>query len=186
MSDDPYRAPQSPVREQASSDAKPEPEGLGGWLILVAIGLAATAVRITYFVLSTLLPIFTGDTWHDLTTSGTPAYHPLWGPLLVFEVCGNALVVALALTLLVLFFRKSPLFPTLAVVYLALNVVFVVGDYFMGGMIPAVAASNDPDSMKEVVRSLVGAAIWIPYMLRSKRVKNTFRARQPAGAPAAA
>jgi len=184
MADDPYRAPQARVDDQASAaGGKPEPKGLGGWLILIAIGLGVTMLRLVWFVVGMLVPIFTSGQWANLTTPGTADYHALWAPLLIFELCGNLLFVLMAGTLLVLFFRKSRLFPKVFIAYSLLNLAFVTGDYFLSDLIPAVAAANDADAVKEVARAVVGAAIWIPYMLVSKRVKNTFGAPPPVPAP---
>ncbi|HEU4436023.1 MAG TPA: DUF2569 domain-containing protein, partial [candidate division Zixibacteria bacterium] len=72
------------------------------------------------------------------------------------------------------FFTKHWRFPTLYITMLALNVVFVVSDFFMGNAIPAVAASKDTQALKEMARTIIAAAVWIPYFLRSRRVKNTF------------
>ena len=79
-----------------------------------------------------------------------------------------------AIVLLVLFFKKNYRFPKLIVWFFALNVAFGVIDFFLGGLIPAVAAEPDTFSMKELIRGVVGAAIWIPYFLKSVRVRNTF------------
>ena len=59
-----------------------EPRGLGGWLILVAIGLVLTAGRAFLLVFGTFLPILTGGQWEILTAKGSQAYHPFWAPLL--------------------------------------------------------------------------------------------------------
>ena len=182
MADDPYRSPQAQVAEP---EAPHGPSGLGGWLVLVGIGLAVTAVRLSAFLVTTLVPVVTGDQWAQLTTPGTSSYHPFWAPLLMIETAGNLFFVGFAVTLLYLYFQKAPRFPKLFIAYLVLNLVFVTADYFLSGMIPAVAASTDNESVREIVRGLIGACIWVPYMLRSKRVKNTFVERPFAAAPAA-
>jgi len=151
-----------------------EPKGLRGWLILPAIGLFASAIRLTFSLMRDFWPIFRDGGWPVLTTPGTPAYHQLWGPLLIFEIAGNSFFILANVALIFFFFSKHWRFPALYITMLGLNVLFVIGDFFMGNMIPAVATANDPQSVREMVRTLAAAAIWIPYFLRSKRVKNTF------------
>lgn len=178
MDSNPYQAPQArpePVASIAASRAGgPRPRGLGGWLILVALGLIATPIRLAVNVTGNLFPILTSGQWEELTTPGSVAYHALWAPLIIFEVFANLFFMILALILIFLFFTKSERFPRVYIAFLMLNLVFVVGDSLLAGLIPAIAADNSPESNQEVVRSLIGTAIWVPYMLVSKRVKNTF------------
>lgn len=150
------------------------PRGIGGWLLLVGLGLIVSPLRIGYFLATTHWPIFQNGSWGLLTTPGSEAYHPLWAPLLVFEIIGNLGSIVLAIATLWLMFRKSRYTPRIAIAWLAWTAAVVVIDFFAADLIPAVAAQSDPDSVKELVRSIVGAAIWIPYFLVSKRVKATF------------
>jgi len=76
--------------------------------------------------------------------------------------------------MIVLFFQKRKIFPKLAIFYLLANLVFVVGDTLVAGLIPFVAQQDNSSSMKEIFRSVVGAGVWVPYFLTSKRVKGTF------------
>lgn len=149
-------------------------KGIGGWLILVVIGLVVTPVRITYFMIANHWPVFRDGLWPVLTTPGTDAYHPLWAPLIIFEILGNLGSICLALVTLWLLARRSRRTPLLAITWLILGATFVVIDFFAADLIPAVAEQQDPENMKELVRSIVGVAIWVPYFLVSKRVKATF------------
>jgi len=154
--------------------APAEPKGLKGWLILPAIGLFVAPLRLGLNLLKDFWPIFRDGYWPVLTTPGTEAYHPLWKPLLTFEIVGNSLFILANLALIFFFFTKHWRFPTLYVTMLVLNVIFVVSDFFMGNAIPLVAASKDTQALREMARTIIAAAIWIPYFLRSRRVKNTF------------
>lgn len=163
-----------PVRSPLTSVSSEGPTGLGGWLILTAIGLILTPFKLGFFVVSSILPIFEGDTWSTLTSPGSEAYHPLWGPLLTFELIGNCAFIVFAVALLVPFFAKRASFPKLMIIFYVTNLLFVVGDAMLGNLIPFVAAQDDPATTKEIVRTLIASAIWIPYFRVSKRVKNTF------------
>lgn len=156
-----------------------EPRGLGGWLILPAIGLFAFPIRLAASFYNDFLPIFQEGYWEVLTTPGYEAYHHLWAPLLIFEIIGNSLFIIFDIVLIVLFFTRSYRFPTLIIIFIATNLFFLAGDLVFAGLIPAMAAESDPESVKELTRSIITAAIWIPYFLVSKRVKNTFVKKKP-------
>lgn len=151
-----------------------EPRGLGGWLILPAIGLFVLPIRLAVSLSNDFLPIFQKGYWEVLTTPGSEAYHHLWAPLIIFEIAGNTFFIIFDIVLIFLFFAKSYRLPALFIAFLALNLLFVVSDFFFADLIPAVAAESDAESIKELARSIIGAIIWIPYFLASKRVKNTF------------
>lgn len=156
-----------------------QPKGLGGWLILPAIGLFALPLKMGLSLITDFLPIFQKNYWAVLTTPGSGAYHHLWAPLIIFEIAGNIFLLLLDLVLIFLFFIKSTRFPALFISFMALNLVFMVGDLFFADLIPAVAAQRDFKSFKELAQLFVGAIIWIPYFLISKRVKNTFVKAEP-------
>jgi hypothetical protein len=153
---------------------KSEPKGLGGWLILVGIGLFITPFFIMASLLVDYVPIFTEGYWEIMTTPGSEGYHPLWAPVLTFEIIGNTFFILFGIALVILFFTKSPRFPKLLIVFYASNLLFIAFDLVWASGIPAVSAMDNFDSIKELVQAIVKCAIWIPYMLVSKRVKNTF------------
>ncbi len=153
---------------------KIEPSGLGGWLILPMLGLIFTPIKVGAMLATTFYPLFTEGSWEAITTPGSEVYHAMWAPLIIFEIICNSAFLIAAIVLLVFLFQKHHRFPKLMIWYLALNVAFVVTDFFVADLIPAVAAEPDPSSMKELIRVIIGAAIWIPYFLKSVRVKNTF------------
>ncbi len=153
--------------------------GIGGWLILPMIGLIITPIRLGYMLITIHLQVFLSGAWGVLTSPGTEAYHPLWAPVLLFELAGNTLMMSWAAALLILLFAKSPRFPRWIILFYATSVAIVALDLVASRMIPAVAAQEDPSSAQELVRSVVAALIWIPYFLKSERVRNTF-CRVPA------
>lgn len=149
-------------------------EGIGGWLILVAIGLMITPIRVAFGLFNDVFPAFTGGAWEKLTTAGSPAYHPLWAPLLITETAGNILFILFSLAILFFFFRKKRGTPLLMIIFLLSNLAFVAVDHLMAMKIPVVAAMPDESTPAEIIRLAIACAVWVPYFLRSKRVKNTF------------
>ena len=165
------------IRQQQTQPppaGQPDYSKIGGWLILVGIGFILGSLRILLFTFKDILPAFAPQTWSVLTTPTSAVYNPLWAPLLIGELVGNLFFVCLGIVLVVLFFQKRRIFPKLAILYLLANLVFVVGDTLVAGLIPVVAQQDNTSSVKEIVRSVVGACIWVPYFIKSKRVKGTF------------
>ena len=171
------RAPVAVVSGAPASDVVPpavrrgEPVGLGGWLILAGFGITISPIRILIGV-SKGLPSYSASTWAALTTPGMSRYHPLWAPVLMFELFGNiALVVFTGLTAW-LFYTKKRQFPQTFVWVGGGSIVFSVVDMLLMSFLPV----TDPGASEwsSLVGRSVAAAIWIAYMLRSQRVRNTF------------
>jgi hypothetical protein len=174
MTDNLYSPPQANMEKAPPEPATDGPQGLGGWLILVVIGLVVTPLRIGYFMATVNWPLLRDGSWTILTTPGTASYHPLWGPFLIIEMIGNLGSIILAVIALILMLRKSRKTPKFAIALYTWSLIFVAGDMFAQSLIPALAAEPDPDSARELTRSVIAALIWIPYFLVSKRVRNTF------------
>jgi hypothetical protein len=162
-----------------SEESEPEPEGLGGWLIVVAVGLVGSLAFMAMQFARDLLPIFFDERWSMLTSPSSDAYHPLWAPLLVFETVMSLGFFVVSVVALVLFFRRSPRFPRIMIAYYAATLLFVAADLGLSSLLPGMAAQiwNDPQAGRQLGQSVMTCAIWIPYMRRSRRVHNTFVGR---------
>ncbi len=160
-----------------------EPRGLGGWLVLVAIGLIITPLRLGLELTQAYIPIFAAEYWSVLTDPSSEAYHPLLAPLIVFGSIGHLVLIAVAVAGMVLFFRRSPAFPKLMVSFYLGGLGFVAIDLFGSSFIPDVAATDDQSSLRVIIQSISTCVIWIPYMYRSRRVRNTFLQTVTDGTP---
>ncbi len=151
----------------------PDLKGIGGWLILVAVGLCLQPLLLLK-ALSENAAAFKPDTWGVLTTFGTFAYHPLWAPLLVAETGVNVVLLAWSGVLLYFFFSRGRRFPSLVIAYMGVSVAAVIADLAVASAIPVTRARLAAGAYGQVGRSVISAAIWIPYFLRSRRVAATF------------
>src|SRR5690606_33588120 len=112
-------------------------------------------------------------------TVGTEFYHPLWAPLLIGEALYNSLMVIASVYLIYLFFTRHYLFPKVYIAIVAVSLVFIPLDAWLGSFVIVDEPMFDPVTTKEFVRTLIGAVIWVPYMLVSERVKATFVENMP-------
>jgi transglutaminase-like putative cysteine protease len=149
-------------------------EGLGGWLVLVGIGLFVNPVYRCAQLVQNWEGWFSAEVWQGVAMPTGQQYHALFGPLLIFEVLGNIALVAFNILLISMFLARRRAFPMAYIVMFALSVLFMLADEIAGNMIPVVAAKSNATSGGELARAVVAGAIWSTYMLRSRRVKETF------------
>ena len=172
-----YQPPESVFETFKSTDTdvqRRHPSGLGGWLIIVAIGLVVSPIRLSLSFLQTFASLFQDGTWARLTTPGSEKFHVLWGPLLVFEIVSNFIFIVGFTLLAFIFFRKSKLFPKTYIAIVLVNFCFIVFDAWFASFVLPDEPIFDVETTNEIVRSFVHVAVWVPYMLVSKRVGNTF------------
>ncbi|MER9948727.1 DUF2569 family protein [Mesorhizobium sp. M0047] len=138
--------------------------GIGGWLMLLAIGQALSPLRtLADFANS-------ADGYQQLMTLSN-------GPLAVYgEVALNLAFLALQLVVLVSMLRRSHRFPQLFLLqWLAIPVVFILDTIWIASVL------GDPvnkvlagDALLAAIASFVGTGIWTAYVYKSVRVRNTF------------
>ncbi len=148
------------------------PSGLGGWLILVGIGVTLTPVMLAVGFLKTA-PSYTSSTWARLTTPGAAHYDPLMAPILLFELIANISLIVFAVLQASLFFRRKRMFPALFAIFAAARLIIPAFDDLLLKAIPALA--DRADAQPALKWNLVfWTLIWVLYVMRSKRVHNTF------------
>jgi hypothetical protein len=154
-------------------------KGLGGWLIVVGIGVVLSPIRVLVVYVPIYHEILTDGTWELLTSAESAYYHPLWQPLLAGEMVFNSLLVLAWTYLIYLFFSRHYLFPRVFIGVLVLSVVGIPLDAWLVSFVLPDEPMFDPETTREFTRVLIYSLIWIPYMLVSRRVKATFVERQP-------
>jgi hypothetical protein len=83
----------------------------------------------------------------------------------------------------VLFFTRSWLYPRLFIGFLVLNVGIRFGDVMLVHGVTGLDSKDPHSSFVDLMRPVLYCVIWIPYFLKSVRVRNTFT--QPWPVPAA-
>jgi hypothetical protein len=133
--------------------------GIGGWLVVPAIGLVlAPIIMVVSLVMSVGLA-------SDVARQGYGGIHAL-EMLYAFGMLIFIIYAAMR------FFGKRSNAPSIMI---ALYVVQLVSEGVL--LMIELGADAEPfaiESGKALVRSAMGAAIWIPYFRVSKRVKATF------------
>ncbi len=149
--------------------------GLGGWLIVVFIGMIYSVYM--YGVASySSIKMFTDGTVEAV--SGIQGYAGALG----FETVVQILFFLSLVYLIFLFFKKDKKFPKLYIIFLVVNIIFIAIDTYIiayGLNYPTTEieqAMQGPiqDGWSQLTKGIVFGIIWISYMRVSKRVKLTF------------
>jgi len=164
--------------------AVPSLTGIGGWLVLPAIGTLVTPLVFLYSIWSGI-GSFSVEVWSSLTTPSGDAYHALWAPLLLFELAANITLVGLSLLLMVLFFKKRSSVPRLYIGLLVYMVVVQVADIVLAARLERETGLDLELSARDAIRPVISSLIWGAYFLRSERVRSTFTRRRSAAATSA-
>lgn len=141
------------------------------------LGLLFTPLLVGYALINDILPVFEDESWELFTSPYGEFYHPDWEQVFVFELLGNVAMLVFSLVLLVMFFGKKRCFPGCYIFFLIANLLFLLIDHAIASQVLKEVfpyAEENPSEDRALVRSIFGALIWIPYILLSKRVKNTF------------
>ena len=155
-------------------------KGLGGWLILIGLGVALAPIRLLTTLTTVYKPLFDDGTWQLLTTAGSEDYIPHFGTLLIAEITFNSLMLLASIYLVYLFFTKHYLFPRVFIGLALATLVFIPLDAWCVTRLFPEQPMFDQQTTGELVKTIITAVIWIPYMLVSKRVKATFVGKCPS------
>jgi hypothetical protein len=147
--------------------------GIGGWLILILISLIGSLLLSVPSIVSEITLATSGGLIESLKTVGSDYYNPAAANLVIFEIVFNICLMLFFIFLLFLFFSKKKLFPKFMIVLYSVTLLINILDIFLFDWIFELPLQAG-DQFNSLVRSAIACFIWIPYLLSSKRVKNTF------------
>jgi hypothetical protein len=132
--------------------------GIGGWLILPALGL----------ILSPFVDALAISRNFEAIDSGA-ALDPLVRNVLVAEILLTLCVLLFQVYVAVAFFRRKRAACDLMVMLFLVSVVVNLSEFVM-----VASVTEQPPKSTDVIRLMVMACIWIPYFTLSRQVKATF------------
>jgi len=133
---------------------------IGGWLILVAIGLVLSPVSILLFISSDILPAFSAVPLSEVSNE--------FRFYLYLDLALNLSLFVYIIFVIVLFFKRRTVTPKLVISLYILNLLFILADRLVFKSI------NESQWTFGIISGVASSLIWIPYFLISKRVKATF------------
>jgi hypothetical protein len=157
-------------RKQGTAGLSPRP--VGGWLILIAVGVFLSPV----VILSTMItgPYFHQAIWTSLRVTPRAGL----GLCVVLMIAGSCFLLVCTVLEAILFVKRRDLFPGIFILTLLVNLALLVFDSVAARHFFGTGTTTDLDG---ITRAVIYAAVWIPYMRLSERVRNTFVVRYTGG-----
>ncbi|CAN7607120.1 DUF2569 domain-containing protein [Mesorhizobium sp. LjNodule214] len=159
------------TQQSTALPAREGPEGIGGWLVLPMLGLMLTPVL-------GLILMYEAD--YVGIARNWQAYSFSQAALLIAELLIGGILNFTAPALLLFFmFKRWEIFPGWYMMWAIAAPLYAVLDPWAAHLVfpdtfPTLEDAFDRETMRTISRSIWGAVIWIPYMMRSERVANTF------------
>jgi hypothetical protein len=144
-------------------------KGLGGWFIVVAIKLILTCIGYLFLAIYTLITI--GE-WSKFINLTSEYYSENFVWIFPIEVGANAIIICFNIYLLYLFFTKNYKFPSLMICFELVLIVLTLLDTFI--TYEFTRFKIEIHDIASNVRTIIWSIIYISYILKSVRVKNTF------------
>jgi hypothetical protein len=168
--DAPIREPAVPAEDAATfKDVQPDMTGISGWLALLAFGQVMGILRLLFSV-GQYVQSITDDVWTYFPTV-------IWSEMLL-----NAALIGFAIWTTVLLFTHSHRFPAFFIVQVICALLLPMVDLLCVASFFSAALNRpfsdffilEPRQIGQMIVGAITAAVWITYVLRSRRVANTF------------
>lgn len=144
-----------------------ELKGIEGWLALLGLGICVSPLLIAGQLFQNFTVLSDSSNNEFFSESGAL-------PLLGFELVANFGLLILVVMCAYALIKTKRDFPKLVTLFLAANVCVLLVDYAWANALPALASIEGVQDATDLIRGVIGASIWIPYVHQSVRVKNTF------------
>lgn len=162
-----YEDPRYPTPAPAGA-----PEGIGGWLLLPALGLIVSTGTLAYMFYA-WGNFFDAAPWANLGDDQDPVLAH-WGKIGVFFflLIGYALLMVNAFLLFLMFTKRRGFAPG----YIGFMWAGLIWSIVVEASLRALGLEEASlaKSFASIVRDAIGSGIWTAYMLKSDRVRATF------------
>lgn len=143
---------------------------IGGWLILLAIGVTITPFTMLKDLLE--METFSNNLWEQLATRKDLGNISVIQLFLIAEIIANTFMIVYSILLVVLFYNRRDIFPFSLATFCFVMLIISVADTHLTAYLFKTPPS--PDLPYYIIRQLVYMLVWVPYLLKSDRATSTF------------
>jgi hypothetical protein len=148
-----------------------ENKAVGGWLILIGIGLCFTPFRIVHDLFSNEA-LFINGSWTVFFNPNSPGYNFPLGLIVFIEMVVNAFLLVFVILSIILFFTKRNIFAKTYSILLISSLIFIIIDSFI--VLHLTSREITSAETNELLTIFIRTSLVTAYLLISERSKETF------------
>ncbi len=148
--------------------------GIGGWLLLLAVGIVIAPINAGLSLLGIWQKVFASGLFAQLTNPADPDYNPLWRVVFLSEILFHATLMLALLVLAVLFFNHHRSVPKFYFAISLVSALFIAADFLaVRSLVPDALLLTDA-MLKTLLGVAISLGVWTPYLFLSERAQLTF------------
>ena len=147
-------------------------QGIKGWLFLVGLVVVVAPFRCGIDLCGELGSVLSNNAWLSVSSPNIEGFQAILAPIVLFEMIVAIIQFAFFVLVLVLFLKKKRIFPLVFLSVMIANFLFLAFDGAVS--ILALSQSLTRQERIEIIRLALHTLIMTFYLLKSKRVKETF------------
>jgi hypothetical protein len=145
---------------------------IGGWLILLALSLFLTPIVNIYNIVDG--QYYNQNIWNAINDSSSPGYNENLPGYFLLELLFRLVLIPLNIFNILLFLERRTSFPRFQIISSIFILAFSLFELNMIFLLNSEDSAANEEVYYGLIRSLIGASIWILYLLKSERVRSTF------------
>lgn len=145
--------------------------GIGGWLLVAIVALFVFMV-LNMVDLYEIVALVNSQEFQAVKDPGSISYQPYWMHLVTYDIFFYITAILFILLIGFSIIRRSRRFKSFCVALLLFNVFANIAGLVLYKI--AIPSVDVQASVFSIVLALALAGIWIPYVIKSKRIRNTF------------
>lgn len=153
---------------------KKSKKGLSGVVIFAVISFISSLILSYNNVITEIYPFSFDEQWLTISNLALDSYNKQWMKLIIFNLVSDITVLLFGIMLLIMFIKRSKYITLTLVFYFMYRVLLVTLIFYFRTVIKGPLTPDLTEIGTTAINSLIIPALWVPYLLLSEKVRETF------------
>lgn len=151
-----------------------EKKPLGGVIELAVLSLILTLFLSYGSISNIILPFNFNEQWIAISNIELDSYNEGWIKFAIFSLTSNLVIILYAIILLVFFIKQSKYTASALVSFVMLRILLITLVFYFQTVVKGPITPTIDEIIRTVIRALIIPGAWIPYIMLSKRARESF------------